>query len=143
MTKQHAVLSQKGPPLAPPGFLPSLLVALASRVLPSGSRRSRYRQEFKAELYGMPRRRQTAHALQIAASSWSLRSAIASPQRKGRDMLAIVRRKPLLCLLNVRHHWHMESTPDGDRYQRCTKCGKDRDEYPIRFDWQGRDKFGL
>ena len=39
-----------------------------------------------------------------------------------------VRRKPLLCLLNVRHHWHVESTPDGDRYVRCTKCGKDRNE---------------
>jgi hypothetical protein len=40
------------------------------------------------------------------------------------------RRKPLLCLLNVRHHWHEESTPDGERYVRCTKCGKDKDEYP-------------
>jgi len=30
----------------------------------------------------------------------------------------------------VRHHWHEESTPDGERYVRCTKCGKDKDEYP-------------
>jgi hypothetical protein len=140
---KHTALDRKGPPLAPPAFLPALLVALACRVLPGGSSRSRYRQEFKAELYGMPIGRQTIHALQIVASSRSLRSAIASPHGKGRTMLTIVRSKPLLCLLNVRHHWHMESTPDGDRYQRCTKCGKDRDEYPIRFDWQGRNKFGL
>ena len=46
----------------------------------------------------------------------------------GRNSTKSVRRKPLLCLLNVRHHWHSESTPDGARYQRCTKCGKDRDE---------------
>ena len=40
----------------------------------------------------------------------------------------IERRKPLLCALNLHHHWHLESTPDGDRFMRCTKCGKDRDE---------------
>jgi hypothetical protein len=45
-------------------------------------------------------------------------------------------RKPLLCRLNLKHHWHAESTPDGGRYVRCTKCGKDRDEdldIPVDF----------
>ena len=44
--------------------------------------------------------------------------------------------KPLLCLLNLHHHWQAESTPDGDRYVRCSKCGKDRDEdlkIPVDF----------
>jgi hypothetical protein len=139
---KHTVLDQKGPPLEPPALLPSLLVALASRMLPGGSRRNRYRQEFTAELYGMPFRRQTSHAFQIVASSWSLRSAIANPQRKGRTMLTIVRSKPLLCLLNVRHHWQLQSTEDGTRFQRCTKCGKDRMEFdPLNVNW--KDQSGL
>ncbi|MFE4469044.1 hypothetical protein ACFRFH_09505 [Leifsonia sp. NPDC056824] len=51
-------------------------------------------------------------------------------------MMAASRRKPLLCRLNIHHHWHLESTPDGDRYMRCSKCGKDRDEdldIPVDF----------
>ena len=32
--------------------------------------------------------------------------------------------KPLLCRLNLRHHWHAESTDDGRRFRRCTRCGK-------------------
>ncbi|MEN2741440.1 hypothetical protein ABCS02_26960 [Microbacterium sp. X-17] len=50
--------------------------------------------------------------------------------------MAAGRRKPLLCRLNLHHHWHLESTPDGGRYMRCTKCGKDRDEdldIPVDF----------
>jgi hypothetical protein len=141
MMKRSAT-DQKG--LARPAFLPAIVVALACRVLPGGSCRSRYRQEFTAELYGMPLGRQTTHALQIAASSWSLRSAVAHPHGKGRNMLTIVRSKPLLCLLNVRHHWHQEITEDGTRFQRCTKCGKDRLEFgPLNVDWKDRNKFGL
>ena len=91
--------------LTRPAFVPSLLVSLATRVLPGGTRRNRYRQEFQAELYGMTAVRQTAHALGILASSWSLRSATTDPRREGRSMLTILRTKPLLCLLNVRHRW--------------------------------------
>lgn len=40
------------------------------------------------------------------------------------------KKTPLLCSLNVRHHWHVETSPDGDRYQRCTRCGKERTDYP-------------
>ncbi|WP_193571062.1 hypothetical protein [Leifsonia tongyongensis] len=58
-------------------------------------------------------------------------------------MLAVVRRKPLLCLVNVRHHWRWESTDDVDRYERCSRCGKDKNVYRVAFDWQGRNKFGL
>jgi hypothetical protein len=118
------------PQLTRPALVPSLLVALATRVLPGGSRRTRYRQEFQAELYGMTPGRQTAHALGILASSWSLRSATADPRREGRSMLIILRTKPLLCLLNIRHRWKLQSTSDGYRYRRCARCGKDRMEYP-------------
>ena len=33
---------------------------------------------------------------------------------------------PLLCRLNIRHHWHYEKNPeDNHRYSRSTRCGKD------------------
>lgn len=33
---------------------------------------------------------------------------------------------PLTCRWNLHHHWSWVSTEDGDRYERCTRCGKDR-----------------
>ena len=112
-----------------PTWWASLVVRTAALPLPS-EHRWRYRQEFLAELYGMTRRRQTAHALQIVVSAWSLRSATSHPHREGKTMLTILRSKPLLCRLNIRHHWEEQSSPDGERYQRCSKCGKDRMDYP-------------
>ncbi|WP_167552360.1 hypothetical protein [Leifsonia xyli] len=44
-----------------------------------------------------------------------------------RNSTKSAQRKPLLCRLN-RHRWHTETTPDGGRYQRCIRCGKDKDE---------------
>jgi hypothetical protein len=32
--------------------------------------------------------------------------------------------KLLLCKTNLRHQWHVETTEDGGRYRRCTRCGK-------------------
>jgi hypothetical protein len=130
------------PPSQLPARLPSLLIALGGRVLPGGSRRTRYRQEFLAELHGMSPRRQTVHALQIVASSWSLRSATSDPHRERKTMTGILRSKPLMCLLNVRHHWAVESGPDGERYERCTKCGKDRMDYPWGVDPNGSNTIG-
>lgn len=129
-------------PLQRPALLPLFLIALAGRVLPGGSRRDRYRQEFLAELHGMTRGRQIAHALQIVASSWSLRSATSYPNREEQTMLTALRSKPLLCLLNIRHRWEVQSSPDGERYQRCAKCGKDRMEYPWGTDPRGRNTIG-
>jgi ribosomal protein S14 len=57
-------------------------------------------------------------------------------------MLTIIRSKPLLCLLNIRHHWQPQVTEDGGQYERCTKCGKDRMEYRTVVDWNSRNKFG-
>ena len=30
----------------------------------------------------------------------------------------------LLCRLNLRHDWHVESTDDGERFKQCRRCGK-------------------
>jgi hypothetical protein len=32
--------------------------------------------------------------------------------------------KILMCKLNLRHVWHIETTEDGSRYRHCTRCGK-------------------
>ncbi len=32
--------------------------------------------------------------------------------------------KALMCKLNLRHAWHIESNEDGGRYRRCSRCGK-------------------
>jgi hypothetical protein len=35
-------------------------------------------------------------------------------------------RIPLLCRLNLRHHWHYVLNPeDNHRYRQCALCGKD------------------
>jgi len=32
--------------------------------------------------------------------------------------------KTLLCKMNLRHDWHIQTTDDGGRYRRCARCGK-------------------
>ena len=130
------------PTLRKPVWPASLLVSLGVRALPGGLRRDRYRQEFLAELYGMTAGRQIRHALQVVASSWSLRSATSNPNREGTTMLTTLRSKPLLCLLNIHHRYHLESSPDGHRYERCVTCGKDRMDYPWGMDLKGRNTIG-
>ena len=41
------------------------------------------------------------------------------------DLLTTVR-EPLLCRLNLRHHWHYVTNPeDRTRSRVCARCGKD------------------
>ena len=35
---------------------------------------------------------------------------------------------PATCRLNLHHRWRWLSTEDGDRFERCEKCGKDRSD---------------
>ncbi|GAA1967716.1 hypothetical protein [Microbacterium deminutum] len=53
-------------------------------------------------------------------------------------MLTVLRTKPLLCTLNMWHHWHVESSPDGERHQRCITCGKDRTDV-FSWRWDGSE----
>jgi hypothetical protein len=34
--------------------------------------------------------------------------------------------KPLLCRMNVHHHWETARTRDGARFERCARCLKER-----------------
>ncbi len=42
--------------------------------------------------------------------------------------------RPILCALNLRHHWTPETTEDGGRFLVCSRCRK---EYPgdSRANW--------
>lgn len=78
-----------------PWFVPALLVELALLVIPGGTRRTRYEQEFEAELYGMPAGRQATHALGILAFALALRRATAKPHpHERRSMVTVLKGKP-------------------------------------------------
>ena len=38
--------------------------------------------------------------------------------------------RPMLCILNLRHHWQTELTEDGRPYRKCSRCGKEPKEIP-------------
>jgi uncharacterized protein (DUF2249 family) len=111
---------------APAGKWCCRTVELAARVLPT-EYRHRYALEFVAELYGMSRLQQRKHAAQVLSRSWALRAALTevAPGRQGEALMNDVKKRPLLCWLNVNHRYRWASTEDGDRYLRCTRCGKD------------------
>jgi hypothetical protein len=112
---------------APPGRWCCRAVELAVRVLPA-EHRARYGLEFVAELYGMPPAQQRRHAARVLTSAWALRTALseAVPGAHGEKAVIIKTAKPLTCRLNLHHRWRWLSTEDGDRFERCQKCGKDR-----------------
>jgi hypothetical protein len=114
---------------APPGRWCCRTVELAVRVLPP-EHRTRYGLEFVAELYGLPPARQRRHAARVLTSAWALRAALsaAAPGTHGETAMIIKTATPLTCRLNLHHRWRWQSTEDGDRFERCQKCGKDRSD---------------
>ena len=113
---------------APPGRWCCRTVELAVRVLPP-EHRGRYGLEFVAELYGLPPAQQRRHAARVLTSAWALRTALSAvPGTNGGTALVVTTDKPVTCRLNLHHRWRWCSTEDGDRFERCVKCGKDRSE---------------
>jgi hypothetical protein len=107
---------------------PRQIVWAATRVLPHGPARDRYRQEFLAELHGLGRARQVRHAFGVLSRSWALRVAVNTPSDAVAADMEIVfprRRGPLSCRLNLGHQWTTVRTEDGGRYRQCQRCGKD------------------
>ncbi|MBK8460975.1 MAG: hypothetical protein WAS07_00550 [Micropruina sp.] len=104
-------------------------VELAAWTLPA-AQRQRYALEYIAELYGMPPRQQVHHAIQVLASAWRLRDALiqTSSTLPQEDIVTTkTPTRPLLCRVGL-HQWHIVSTPDGQRYECCLRCEKDRTE---------------
>lgn len=36
--------------------------------------------------------------------------------------------RPWTCRLNLHHSWEWTQTPDGQRYVRCSRCHKEKDD---------------
>lgn len=117
MSASRAV--KAGRPLAPV----AAIVGLAARVLPPGDVRERYRSELVADLSYLDRHHQLTYATGVWSTAWALRRELT--QELTMDDTISIPARPLACRINLRHHWHVESTEDGSRYRRCTRCGKD------------------
>lgn len=104
-------------------------VELAALVLPRGDIRRRYERELVAELYGLGGRDQARHVLGVLITIWSLRLAVTAENytQLEESMGHVIHRRPLLCRLNLRHHWQKGHTEDGSRYTYCSRCDKVRD----------------
>lgn len=102
-----------------PNLTPRLLIATATRVLPRGVSRERYRREFAAELYGMGRGAQLHYAVGVFTHIWSLRVVLI----KGVDAVHV----PILCRTNIHHHWRRYTSDEKVGFEVCARCGKEKD----------------
>ena len=102
-----------------PTWWASWAVRSASLPLPSEFR-SRYRQEFLAELHGMTRSEQLHHATGVLSRTWTLRVALTEPERLLAEEAAMA--KPWRCRLHL-HRWRIEKDYQGQRYRECMHCG--------------------
>jgi hypothetical protein len=100
----------------------SWAVRSASLPLPS-EHRYRYRQEFLAELYGMPPAEQLRHAAGVLSRVWSLRMALTEPDRLTSKEATMT--KPWRCRLRF-HRWQRLRNPQGGWYRECRRCGAQR-----------------
>ena len=106
------------------------LIELAALALPPGSIRRRYEREFVAELCGLDGPGQLRYALGVLLSVMSLRAAVTTDDYQGLEdsMGYTTLRRPLMCRLNLHHHWRIGRTEDGEQYIYCTRCDKLRDQ---------------
>lgn len=112
-----------------PDVVPYRAVVLAAHLLPAGERRDRYRAEFVADLYGLPKTRQLAYAAQVLTRAISLRHALnTAHQHTVEEVLPMRRpRPPLTCRLNLHHKW-TENRPRTAFGSITAPDGKDRNQ---------------
>lgn len=101
-----------------PNLIPRLLIATATRALPRGVSRDRYRREFASELPELGRTRQIGYALGVVTHIWALRTVLV----KGVDSEHV----SLLCRTNIHHHWRRQVSDEGASFETCTRCGKEK-----------------
>lgn len=107
-----------------------VIVRTATQALPPGAVRDRYRSEHLAELHALAGDHQYRYAFGALTSSWTLRRALL--EEWDVTIAPSQYSKPLLCRLNLHHHWKWQYNPQGQRYRRCTRCGKDHMGDPPR-----------
>ena len=105
-----------------PGAFALGVVRLATTLLPR-SERVRYRYELVADLHYLDRPHQLSYATGCFSTAWALRRELT--QETTMDDTTTTPSIPLLCRLDLHHHWHYEHSEDGARYRRCAVCGKD------------------
>jgi hypothetical protein len=98
---------------------PRALADLAAVLLPSWSR-DRYAAEFHAELAELGPAARWAHASGLLLTAPLLRITVVRAQA-----LAAGFHPTIGCLTGVRHRWRATWNEDGERYQRCRRCGAD------------------
>jgi hypothetical protein len=121
------------------GFWARVLIGVAVLALPSGAVRDRYRLEHLAEVHALGGNQQIRYAAGALTSAWTLRRALL--EEWDVTIAPSQYSKPLLCRLNLHHHWKLQYNPAGERYKRCTRCGKDHmgdrpsagNEHPLPF----------
>ena len=105
------------PQLRQPTWWARAAVMAATRRLPVGEVRLRYRLEMLAELWGTPARRQASYAWGVLCASRSLVRSVRHPDPTAET------RPPLACRLHLRHRWHVVSAEDGSSHWReCVHC---------------------
>ena len=97
------------------------VVGLATRALPAGPVRDRFRQELVAEMYGLDRGAQREHALSVLAHAWALRAAVTDPRRVTKEETV---KKDIRCRLG-KHKWVDAWTQDNQHYLTCARCHTD------------------
>lgn len=112
----------------PPGFirtpnpLAAALIALSVLPLPTGSR-DRWSDEYRAEIFGLPRTRQIMNAASVLAGALTLRSAL----KAGDSESVFATATSWSCRLG-RHHFRSvnQDNPENRQYQyrECVTCGK-------------------
>jgi hypothetical protein len=106
-----------------PTWWASLAVRTAALPLPA-EHRYRYRQEFLAELHGMPPSAQLQHASGVLSHVVTLRLALTDPDQQLAKEAAMAKEKDWRCRLRL-HHWRQVRTPAGGWYRECVRCGKE------------------
>ena len=107
------------PQLRRPTWWARAAVMLATRRLPVGEVRLRYRLEMLAELWGAPAGAQAAYAWGVLVTARTMRAAVLHPDPTAET------KPPLACRLHLRHRWHLVSNDDGtSRWRECLHCGR-------------------
>jgi hypothetical protein len=107
-----------------------MVVLAATKALPAGPVRERYRQEFLADLHVFDRRARLAFAFGVLCDALALRAAVGGDEAPVAERDFSLTHKPLFCRLHLHFRVRCVSA-DGDVYHRCRRCGDDQYEYEL------------
>ncbi|MFC8504012.1 hypothetical protein ACFUC1_16765 [Pedococcus sp. NPDC057267] len=100
-------------------------VRLASLGLPRGEVRDRYRREFVSDLSDLGAHAQVAYCVRVVVGVPALRLAVRNTPSSPLEPIMATTTRPLRCRLTF-HRWEAAHTPDGQRFDRCARCHKER-----------------